>query len=620
MGEQDAGTPRPRRGIVDPADEVDGTDSFPLRPRRGIFLGEDDVVDPQPAEESTTRAAGEADGGATSDRASEQTGPAGSGTTDGPAAGSHESDGAASVPGAAEPDADPTSEVRDGETSPVHEAPSESAAATAADWATSTEAQPGVESADVERPTFISSDVSAELAAELSAPTAGASPASTGAEAHQWHEPVEHHWSRRTRLSLLIAAAAGVLVIALAVGFAVWSHGRGEVAVTPSASASATPVDPLPVGSMLSDKDAAKIVKDAGWKVSLDQEAVTADSPQPTCLVTDQDGLPTPERTRLRTLTSAEDTQLAALQRADLYTTPEDAEKSFDTWRGQLADCTKQPAYLRGTYAPKGLGDEASGVVVVIQDEKDTYHSLLVVRTGRLVSTFDVAQLKSAPPFEAMTGAVAGVVNRQCTKVAGICADDVSQNPTLPLLGSEPAGFLTSVDLPRITPGQGEWSGTEASTEFPNLSTSQCEGMNPFTVGAEARKQRTMLLNNDSAAPTTFGMDEVLLTTKDAKAADKIRTDYDKSMKACPKKLLTAKVSDAEKIEGKVAGKTVAGTSYKVRQTVADSDPVLYRVSLATVDSTVVYLILPYDEKFDFSDQQWAEISLRATERATQNK
>lgn len=437
-----------------------------------------------------------------------------------------------------------------------------------------------------------------------------------------WHEPHRHQLDRRTRTGLLVSALALLVVVCLSVGFAVWANQRPQVtspAPAPTAATpSATPRPALSEASMLTDADARLIQEDAGWKVSLDTEGVTEESPQATCVERSEAGLPTPEQTRLRTLTTASDRRTAALHQADLFPTAEDAQRVYEARLGQLGGCAKQPVWLASGWSPVELGNQAGGVVAVVQEEVGVHHSLLLVRTGRMLNVFDIAQEDSAVRYDGLVAAAAEVVNSQCGRTAGRCATDAESRESIPPLGTDQAGFLAGVDVPRITPGLGEWGGTPVQSDF-TVATSRCEGMDPATVsGPTDRAKVTYLLGNDPEAPQAFGFDEVVLTMEDARAAAELRQRFDDSVQECAKNQRTAEVSDRTAVEGSVGEAEITGSAYTVTQSAGDDEKVRFRIALVTIDTKVVYLVLPAEDGFDFEDGEWTAVAQRAAERATQ--
>lgn len=455
------------------------------------------------------------------------------------------------------------------------------------------------------------------------APHASRSERSASSPPPMWQEPHRHELDRRTRVGLLASAAALLVVVCLSIGFAVWANQRPQVTAPPlpattAGTPSATPRPVLSEASMLADADARLIQEDAGWKVSLDTEGVTEESPQATCVVRSEAGLPTPEQTRLRTLTTASEKGTAALHQADLFPTAEDAQRVYEARLGQLGSCAKQPVWLASGWSPVELGNQAGGVVAVVQEEVGVHHSLLLVRTGRMLNVFDVAQQDSAVRYDGLVAAAAEVVNSQCGRTGGRCATDAESRPGIVPLGTDQAGFLAGVDVPRITPALGEWGGTPVESDF-QVTTSRCEGMDPATVsGPTDRAKVTYLLSNDPEAPQPFGFDEVVLTMEDAGAAGELLRRFDTAVQRCADDQRTAEVSARTAVEGTVGGARVVGSAYTVTQSAGQDERVRFRIAMATIDTKVVYLVLPAEAEFDFDDGEWTALARRAAERTTQ--
>ncbi|RCK68897.1 hypothetical protein DT076_13305 [Desertihabitans brevis] len=438
-----------------------------------------------------------------------------------------------------------------------------------------------------------------------------------------WQEPHRHQLDRRTRMGLLVSALALVMVTSLAIGFAVWANQPPQVTAPPvGTTPTPSPVAPLNTTSMLTDREADAISPEAGWKISLDEEGIAEDAPQPVCLLRTEPGLPTPEMSRLRTLTTASEAETAVLHQADLYPTEADAQRVFESRLAQLAGCPRQPVFMAEGWKVDGLGDQAAGGLAVIEDEPNTFHSVVLVRTGRLVNVLDAAQQDGSVRSDGLVEAATDVVTGQCGAVDGACADDVTVTKGLPPLGDSEPGFLAPVDVPRITRGAGEWGPTAVETDFTDVALSRCEGIDPATVsGPETRGKVTYLLQRDPDAPSQFGFDEVVLSMEDAEAATALVDDYEESVEGCEEELRTADVSEPQPIEGSVGKSKIAGTAYTVTQSTGADEEVSYRIAMASVDEKVVYLGLPLDPEaadFDFSDEQWTELAERAAGRTTQ--
>ena len=121
----------------------------------------------------------------------------------------------------------------------------------------------------------------------------------------------EGRWrlGKRTKLALLIAGVAAVVVVGLAIGRAVLV---GDTPTTsPSTGSSATsapsgvqPAELLNDDAMLNAKDAKRVSSDRTWKVASTQRGTTADSAKPACLGEPAEGQPVSALTMQRLLSA----------------------------------------------------------------------------------------------------------------------------------------------------------------------------------------------------------------------------------------------------------------------------------------------------------------------------
>ncbi|MGJ3508651.1 hypothetical protein [Enemella sp. A6] len=438
----------------------------------------------------------------------------------------------------------------------------------------------------------------------------------------EWDAPTDSSLDKRTRFSLSLAGVAALVIIAVAIGYAVIS-GRDPGVATEPPQGSETPgvtrpPEPFPSERMMLTDTAAKQISDQPWKVSLTQDGLTDESPRPTCVRLSVDGAPVPRATMLRTLTTGDD-GATALHVVDTYGSAEEAAQVFASRATQLGACDKEPTLITGGYTVSDVGNEATGITTEVQDDKGIRHTILITRTGTAVNIIDIAQPKQPVSMSGVVKAMAGVVDAQCNAAVGLCSltPKIAQAPP-PADGGDP-GFLSTADIPRITSGAGSWSANPATTEV-NVIGSQCEGVSSWSAvkNADDSRQTTFLLMDDPASPTAFGMDEVLLSMNSQGAAKTFVADFKKSMDKCSDRMLTAKVSKAEPITGHGAGGAeVSGYAYNVTQKSGKND-VKYRVGIVASNSTVAYLVLPIEGEFDFSDAQWKQVVSRAGERASQ--
>lgn len=427
----------------------------------------------------------------------------------------------------------------------------------------------------------------------------------------------------RNVAALAVAGIAALCVIAVVVSYVVWALNRDTgAAAAPAPALNATPEPVLAGPQMLSEVMAKEIDPTRSWQQTLDQDGVTDASPQIACIGPQASGQPNPATTHLRGLSASGEDRVAALHRADAYGSVEDAEKVFDFRSAELGTCAGTSLYIQKGMNITGLGDEAVGVQLALQDTKPEYHSVVLVRTGRVVNLLDAARLGEAVDMQSAAKGLTGVINHQCGPAIGLCtAPETSVTAGVPPAGGEQQGLLTAGDIPRVTPGQGNWRGNPPSKRIDIQDGSSCEAVDFASDGGSQvdRTQRTYLLRNDPAAPPAFGIDQVVLKMGSADEAAALADRINKSVAECGTRTLTAQVVKEGAMSAPGAnGVEVKGKWFIVNQKVDANRAQKYRVGVVTAGDKVIYLRANPSETFDFTDEAWSSVNQRAGERATQ--
>jgi len=427
----------------------------------------------------------------------------------------------------------------------------------------------------------------------------------------------------RNGIALAVAGIAVVAIIALIASTALWWFTRDEDAggATPDDPA-ATPGPALSANMMLTPEMAKIIDPSRTWTQTLDQAGVNDSSPGVACigpLAADQ---PIPEITQLRMVSGDGNDRTAALHRADAYATNEEAQKVFEFRSAELGSCTDTSLYVEKGLDVTGIGDQALGVRLVLHDTKPEYHTVLLVRTGKVVNLLDVARASEPVDMEAQVKALGQSIDHQCRPAVGLCTEpDTSVQIGVPPAGGEQPGFLTSGDIPRVTPGAGTWRGNAPAEQVDVQDGSSCEAIDLSTIGGTGvtRKQRTYLLRNDAAAPPQFGIDQVVLTMESAEAASELVQRVNDNIASCNTRTLTSEmVKEAPLLTPGQDGVEIRGHWYIVNSKVDQAQMQKYRVGLFSAGNKFVYLRSNPTETFDFTDEAWIGVNLRAGERITQ--
>ncbi len=405
----------------------------------------------------------------------------------------------------------------------------------------------------------------------------------------------------------MIGAAALLLVVVLLVGYLVVAN-RVKPSATASSETTTALVERLVTPAQLSG------VGPGGWTEQTTESTLTPDSPTPLCYVASPDP-PTPAAQAQRKLTAAGATLLHTITG---YASSAEADQAYAQRLIQLGQCSNIPVYLSSGVTVTSLGDAAVGVNAVIQDTTPQYHTVVVVRTGSMILTYDVTQPGSAVPYDKVLAVAAQTVRAICSAAGGGCSASPTATVGIPPAGALP-GWLTVSDLPRVTAGMGRWNATAPKSTVTSTG-SACENLTFATVdGPNQRRQRTYLLTEDTKVPKDFGLDEVILDFNTPDAAAAFAGQLKSAITDCPTRTATAKLGNTADITAKgVGGQDVTGFWRTVIQSTSATTSFIFRVGVASVGTRVVYLLATPSSTFDFTDADWAAITERAGQRATQ--
>jgi hypothetical protein len=436
---------------------------------------------------------------------------------------------------------------------------------------------------------------------------------------------------RRTRTALLIGAVAAVIVIGLAVFYAVGGFTGTPTAGTSASSGSAPPssaassANPSTSGSVVEllspavmlTVDQAADLSGKTWRVQKTETTPNADL-NPACLGGDPvEGQPASQQLITQVLGSSGKKAPSALHQATAYASTEDATQAFAIAAKTLGGCPVAGSYIASGRTVSGLGDQATGVVVnAVDGSKVQVHSIVASRTGRVVNILDVAQPDSAISMTKVARTLAAVVTTQCGPAGGTCDGTPKVKDGPPPLGGDEPGFLATGDLPPAKGQVSSWVGTATELPKDDFAGSGCEVVSWTTLDSESKTSRVYIYSDSGKA--FFGVNEIVLTMKDDAAATKLATKIKDNIGGCKKRTLTATVTGPEKVSSVGARNTeVTGWTSVVTQKVADGTQ-KYRVGIVATGSKVVYTFLNPKGAYDFTDAQWDTVALRAGERATQ--
>lgn len=410
---------------------------------------------------------------------------------------------------------------------------------------------------------------------------------------------------RSMKPALIIIAA--VAAVALIVTASVWALTLRSTA--PSGVPSGTPV------SALDPRLTANDLAGLGGIAWVDSTAAT-DAVRPLCLPAESDGLPPVQRSVASQITS-DTPENVVVNVVDTYADEAAATAAYALRLAEAGTCPDTAAWITGANTVKNLADNADVVRLTVQDTRDLYHTLLVTRTGRTVSMFDATTISKQISAADLAGVAAKPLNRVCQD-SGTCPGVLEVAGSLPSAATMP-GWLVEADLPRITRGAGRWGATDPVNKLAVVG-SQCEAMDLDQVtGAQSAGQRTILLVDDPDAPRGFGVDQTVYTFAAAADATKLAKKITSNLTGCANRVPTASVSQGPAVKASgVDGAKIAGSTFLVTQK-TETETVLFRVAVLTVDQRVVYLLANPTSSFDFTDDQWRRIGVRAGQRTSQS-
>jgi hypothetical protein len=432
--------------------------------------------------------------------------------------------------------------------------------------------------------------------------------------------------SRRSKVALLVGAVSVVVVIGIVVGYAVLiaasqserqpsgTGTSGKASQHPDKTGSA----PLTDASLLNADQADLLDRDRTWKVELTEQSPSADAATAACFGgPPPEGQPTPQQKIMRVLNGGGKNAPKALHEATAYASPEEAAAAYAIAAKTLGGCAVTGLYIQSGHAVSGVGNQAVGVVVMNGTKSPTAHSVVLNRTGRVMNVVDVTQPSRALAISAVAQALAEVNKVQCGPAGGECGGTPSVKDGPPPLGGDEPGFLATGDLPAAGAKPAPWTATEIELPKEEFKGSQCEkSINWATVSAKSKSSRVYLIPDSGTK--FFGLNEIVLTTKDVKTAAKTVDNIRSDLAKCEKRVLTATVSKPKRVTGIGAQNTkITGWTATVwhKSTLGKTE---FRVGIVSAGPKVIYTFLNPQGDYDFTGRQWDTVAVRAGERATQ--
>jgi hypothetical protein len=432
---------------------------------------------------------------------------------------------------------------------------------------------------------------------------------------------------RHAKLVLLIVGVAAVVVIVLLIGYAVRSaakqpQNQASHPPPPSGSSQGASLAPGQNGAALLSDDLmlspsqAKVLANRTWKIVPTKSGAT-DSPTAACFGGEPlEGQPTPKQEVARALKANGKNAPTALHAATAYSSTDEASLAYMIASKTLGGCAVAGFWIKSGHVVSGIGNQAAGAVVMERVGKHwRAHSVVLNRSGRVMNVLDAVQPSKAIAMNAVAKALGQVNKVQCASSGGECSNNPGVTKGPPPIGDEP-GFLANGDLPPAGPKVSPWLATEVKPPDKDFTGSGCESVKWTTEPAKSRSARDYLIQE--SGKNFFGLNEITLATKDAKAANKLVDRLKSNLSKCKNSQLTARVTNVEKVTSVGVKKTkIAGWTAVVTQKSTDGW-VRYRVGIVSAGSKVIYTFLNPSADYDFTHSQWEVVAVRAGERATQ--
>ncbi len=430
---------------------------------------------------------------------------------------------------------------------------------------------------------------------------------------------VAHH-KRMLTTWVVTAIAAAVL---LAGGIFVLSRMNTPGPAASNANPSSSETDSTPVNlteaSLLDPSDADLIEPTASWSITqtITEKGKESLRKKVSCLAPDPTEINTTAALQRAIGTQQED-KLALIHQIDAYANEETAKKIYEQRATSLTSCSATPALITGSSTVAGLGDEMLQLNV-LQESSAQHHTILLVRTGKVISLLDVARNNSAVDPTGAASALQRPLTATCEAAAGTCPTTPTVTPTAPP-AANPPGWLISNDIPIIAPGHLDWKGSSSPREV-ELSGMGCEGVNLTSEqGPTDRKQRSYTVGSPDEAFKVFGITQYRFTFADEASATAFGDLLSENLASCAKRVAAAKVTELSPVATDGSnGPVVAARLFDVKQQIADDGTQRpYQLIVARSGTAVSYLLFTGVGETQFTAEQLTNLAMRLGQRTAQ--
>ena len=212
------------------------------------------------------------------------------------------------------------------------------------------------------------------------------------------------------------------------------------------------------------------------------------------------------------------------------------AERAYRTAVSWFATCRTTRAQLVTTRAVRGVGDEATLLVLhAFGDRAGSTVVAGVARTGSLttVTTTDLPAGAAPPALEQAAALLADAVTGLCgLEGAGSCAGRPTLRPIAPLPAAPVPAMLAEVDLPAVPQVRRPWVGTDPRQARTNAAATSCD-RTAFSAGRFHDAATRTFLVPGAHLPPQFGLTETVGRLSASQAAALV-TRIRQALDSCP--------------------------------------------------------------------------------------
>lgn len=304
--------------------------------------------------------------------------------------------------------------------------------------------------------------------------------------------------------------------------------------------------------------------------------------------------------------------KLKAIQSVELSADLDTAQAAYETVIGWYAGCTEKRAQLLVAHDLRGVGDEATLLVLRTWQEPTRTYTIGIARTGSLVTSV-VRQITDArdPRLGAMVDLTATAVNQLCGHDdAGECSAKPRLKDAPPPPAEMAPGLLQVVDLPPVDGIRRPWAGTRPTKARENNAATSCDKASFASKKISQARTRTFVIP-DARVPTTFGLTQTLGRFRSAAAAKRFVSDVRDRLGACEDKELSTRVNQVHTESDKSTEMTI----WRLRTEVSEKRTVEFQMAIIRRGRVVVQLGFVPDAGHSIGNGAFHDLSERALER-----